>query len=224
MIKHDKVELEIRGQKEIYKSIGMGATTYAFIKPEDPATVFAIVPDLKFKDGTSLEDTAKDVLAKAYEKNKENPYLPKVEFVGREFVDGPEMNRPCKIYKMPFYRDLEDTDKAAWLEMKKLHKVRDDALHDLYDVYQNATGKKGSMTFLGNKAMKHACVIAKEKLNVLLVSALMSIFESLPEGHPGLMYEFNKKNVGIDGQTGHLILRDPVYDSEISVKIQEDRE
>lgn len=222
MIKGQKVKLEIEGVFKSYIFIGAGATAYAFRHPDKEGQVIVFIPDLKFKDGSSLEDTTKDTLAKAYKQNKANPYLPKIEYIGRLFVDGPELNRFCKIYIVPFYRDIKKSDKAAWIETKKLHKIRDDSMHQIRDAYEVATGKEPSLTFLGNKAAKRACSLGKEKLNILLWSALKSIYDNINTNCLGVTFEFNKKNVGID-DSGHLILRDPVYDSEITVHIKEDR-
>lgn len=222
MIKGQRVKLEIGGVSKPYIFIGAGATAYAFSEPERKDEVCVFIPDIKFKDGSSFEDTTKDTLVMAYSKNKLNPYLPKIAYLGHYFVGGPELNVPCKVYIMPFYRDLKKSDKFAWVEMKRLHKVRDDTMHMAYDGFKKFTGKKGSLTFLGNKAAKLACDVGKEKLNVLLWGALKSICNNIVDGHLGVTMEFNKKNLGID-INGHLILRDPIYDSEITVKIKEER-
>jgi hypothetical protein len=222
MIKGQKVKLEIGGYSSTYIFIGAGATAYAFKNPEIQSEVIVFIPDLKFKTGASFEDTTKDTLVTAFNKNKLNPYLPKIAYFGREFVGGPELDRPCKIYKMPFYRDIKKDDKFAWVEMKRLHKVRDDTMHQMYDIFKMSTGKKGSLTFLGNKAAKLACVVGKNKLNVMLWSALKTIYDNIKPGHLGVTFEFNRKNLGID-VNGHLILRDPVYDAEITVAIKNDR-
>jgi hypothetical protein len=223
MIKNQKVKLEIRGNVKTYTWIGAGATAYAYTDIETPSLVTIFIPDIKFTDTTSLEDTTKDSLVLAYKQNPGNPYLPQIEYVGHDFVGGPELNTTCKIYTMPFYRDIRQSDRAEFLEMKKLHKVRDVAMHELYDIYENATGKKGSMQFLGNKAAKRACTIAKEKLNVTLVAALRAIYNNIAVGHPGVTFEFNKKNLGYDSVSNHLILRDPIYDAVVTVKIREER-
>lgn len=223
MIKGQKVILGIHGGlTERYKFIGAGATAYAFTKLDDGNIVYVFIPDITFKDNSSFEDTTKDTLVSAHDKNKLNPYLPEIQYIGRMFVDGPELGRMCKIYKMPFYRDIKKSDKFAWVEMKRLHKVRDDTMHQMYDIFKMTTGKKGSLTFLGNKAAKLACVVGKGKLNVMLWSALKSIYDNIKQGHLGVTFEFNRKNLGID-INGHLILRDPVYDAEITVAIKNER-
>ncbi len=222
MTKGERITLEIRGDEMEYVFIGAGATVYAFRSEADWDNVLLLIPDLKFKDGTSLEDTAKDVLVKAYSASK-NPYLPQIEYWGREVVTGhKELNRPCKMYKMPFYRDIKQADKHAWIEMKKLHKIRDVGMHEIYGIYEKATGKKPSLTFLGNKAAKVSCILAKDKLNINLVKALRALHDAFGDLDKSLTFEFNKTNVGIDN-SGHLILRDCIYSSAITVHLKKDR-
>lgn len=223
MIKGQKVELDFRGTKLWFRFVGAGATTYCFREIGDEKLVYLFIPDIKFKDGSSFEDTTKDSMVKAYNYNRANPYLPNLTYVARDFVGGPELNTYCKIYTVPFYRDITKKDKAQWLEMKKLHKVRDDTYHAVYDDYKKKTKEKPSMTFLGNECARAACILAKEKLNIVLYSALKTLYDNIDKEHVGITFEFNKKNVGINDETGHLILRDPIYDSEITVKIKEER-
>jgi hypothetical protein len=224
MIHGQRVKLEFLGKEDHYTFIGAGATTYAYRKnAELLSDVILVVPDLKFKDGTSMEDTTKDTLCKAYATNPINPYLPKIRFIGHTFVAGPELNTACKIYLMPFYRDIKKSDKQQWLDAKRLQKVRDDSYHAVYKGYQKRTGKRPSMTFLGNDSAYAACLVAKEKLNVLMYSAMKTLYDFIDKNHIGVTFEFNKRNLGIDGATGHLVFRDPIYDSSITVKIKQAR-
>jgi hypothetical protein len=223
MITGQQVKLEFLGKEGRYKFIGAGATTYAYRGNNELSEVLLVVPDLKFKDGTSMEDTTKDTLCKAYAANKINPYLPQIRFVAHTFVAGPELNTACKIYVMPFYRGIKKNDKQQWLDAKRLQKVRDDSYHAIYKSYSKRTGKRPSMTFLGNESAYAACCVAKEKLNVFMYSAMKTLFDCIDKNHIGVTFEFNKRNLGIDGITGHLVFRDPVYDSELTTKIKQER-
>jgi hypothetical protein len=223
MIKGQKVKLEFRGNKSPFIFIGGGATTLAFSPIDDRKKVILIIPDIKFKDGTSLEDTTRDSLVKAYAYNKVNPYLPTIRYMGREFVGGPELNTFCKVYEMPFYRGIRRSDKTQWLELKLLQKVRDDSYHMVHEDYWNKFKKKPSMTFLGNEAAKAALFLAKYKLNLLMYLALRTLYMFIDKKHLGITYEFNKSNVGIDEYSGHLVLRDATYDAEITTKIKKER-
>ncbi|VVB50675.1 Uncharacterised protein [uncultured archaeon] len=233
MFKGDKVRIILSdvASKGIYEEIDMcfvggGATVLAFSEVGKESLVYAFIPRLVFLDGSEGEDTAKDTLVVAYEHAPNNPYLPRIEFLESCYVSGPELNKTCKIYKMPHYRDLRQSDHRAWVDMKILHKLRADGMRMVYDRYRAETNGSPSMTFLGNEAAKMTVELAKEKLikkNPALVEALEHLYHGIIEqGRPGLTFEFNRRNVGVD-RAGNLVMRDPVYDSDITVRIKKDR-
>jgi hypothetical protein len=191
--------------------------------------VWLIVPEHRFTPDDQavalVMDQSKDVLCEAWALAQGNPYLPKIEFVGADIVSGhPEINgRYSKVYHMKYYRNLMSNDKDQWLEMKRLHKIRADGKNLIYDIYSQAVpGSDPSMSFLGNKAARFTLIMAK-KLDPLLYQALQLLYNSLSrKNRQGLTFEFNLRNMGVD-EHGHLILRDPVYDSEITVQVQSQR-
>jgi len=224
MVEGDKISISIKGYTETFTFIGGGATVLCFALPSEPGVVYLFVGDLLFNDGSTDEDKAKDAMVSAYSNGKLNPYLPKIKYVTKTYVQGEELNKSCKIYKMIYYRGLERSDKEAFVTMKVLHKLRADGMKDVYEDYRKKTGKVPSLTFLGNFAAKRTLTLAKQKLkNKKLVQALALLYAGIIEQNkPGLTFEFNRQNVGVDTE-GHLILRDPVYCAEISVKIKRDR-
>jgi len=202
--------------------LGAGQSVFAFTRQDDQY-VWLVVPEHKFKDGTVAEDMSKDVLVEAYKKAPDNPYLPAIEYVGADIVFGhPELDgRYSKIYKMKYYRDLTREDDSQWMEMKRLHKVRAEGKNYVYDIY-TSMGQEPSMTFLGNKAARFALIVAK-KLDPKLQEAMKLLYDALIlMGKDGLTFEFNLRNVALD-ENNHLVLRDPVYDSDITVRIKRDR-
>ncbi len=222
----DKLIIEVGNQSTPVVFIGGGGTTLAFSEEGLPSIVYLFVADLRFNDGSEDEDFSKDVLAEAYSKAPNNPYLPEIAFIKRAFVNGQELNKSCKIYRMPFYRDIEESDVKAWLEMKSLHKIRSDGKIESKKKYHQETGEKPSLVFLGNEAVKKSVEFAQHRLvnNPELVEALEVLGESLVnKNRKGLTFEFNKRNMSV-GEEGHLVLRDCVYDAEITVKILRDRQ
>jgi len=219
----DKAVIEVGNNKIPFVFVGGGGTTLAFSEEGFPSIVYLFVADLSFWDGTIAEDMSKDVLAEAYLATPGNRYLPQVEFLKKTYVAGPELNKDCKIYKMPFYNDIEKTDTEAWIEMKILHKLRSDGKVQIKNEYREATGKVPSLSFLGNKAAERSVQLAKLKDNKEMARALEALYNAIStKNRPGITFEFNKRNIGIDND-GRIILRDPVYDSEITVKILEER-
>ncbi len=224
MVKGQKVTLAIGSRFVDMVWVGGGATTMAYHEDGFKNTVYLIVADLAFKDGSTDIDTAKDVLVDAYNRAPRNRYLPKIEYLGRTYVSGPELDKNCKVYKMPFYRDLKMSEKALWVEVKKLHMARAKSMKYEYDAHRKATGERPSMTFLGNKAAKSAGIMAKKANNSELMEALACLYWAVEKnGREDLTFEFQKSNLGVDSR-GHLVLRDPVYCSKISVAIKNDRE
>ena len=223
MIKGDLVTLDFFGVQTKLIFLGAGQSVFAF--QNDPEIVYLIVPEHRFKNGEVLDDLSKDVLVDAYIASKGNPYLPEISYLGADLVNGhPELdNRYSKIYKMKYYRDLTPADKALWLEMKQLHKVRADGKNAVYEAYEKKTKNNPSLTFLGNEAAKISVLLNNKHLSITLKAALMHLYEALAsKNRDGLTFEFNLRNVGVD-ETGHLILRDPVYDSDITVRLKNDR-
>lgn len=200
-------ELNIGGNIGPYKFLGEGSFAQCFLDMADGKNVFLVVPDSEFG-----VDQSKELLVEAYDGN---PYLPKISKWGTSNF----LNKTCRIFLMPHYRDVT-VDDPAWIEMKKLHKVRDDALNETYEKNRKATGKRGSMTFLGNKMSALVVKKAKaKKLNPQLVKALSGLYKEMVKHGPGMAFEFNKNNIGCDDQ-GHLVLRDPVYDARMVVDIK----
>jgi hypothetical protein len=106
--------------------------------------------------------------------------------------------------------------------MKQLHKVRVDGKNSVYEVQKAMGGPEPSLTFLGNKAAR-VSILMGGKLDKCLVEALTHLYDSLiTKNVDGLTFEFNLRNVGLD-TNDHLILRDPVYDSGITVKLKKER-
>jgi hypothetical protein len=223
MVRNEKARLEFDGGSEMFEFVGAGATAYVYRIAGDLTQVYVFIPDIKFKDGTSMEDTTKDTLAKAKIANPLNPYLPSIQYLRREFVAGPELNCMCKIYIMPFYRNIKKSEKKQWLEVKKLQKIRDDGMKEVFEVLKKRYKTKPSMTFVGTQAALRSCTLAKEKVNVLLYAALKTLYQYIDKSKPGITFEFNKNNVGIDPATGHLVLRDPLYDSRITAAVHKER-
>jgi len=225
VIKGDEVCLGFFEANHDFIFLGAGQSVFAFVDKQVSGSVVLIVPEHRFKNGEVIDDLSKDVLCDAYIASKGNPYLPRIEFVGSDLVCGhPEINgRYSKIYTMKYYRDLVREDNPLWLEMKQLHKVRSDGKFAVYDAYEKETKNSPSLTFLGNEAAKISVLLNNKNLNITLKSALMHLYEALvAKNRPGLTFEFNLRNVGVD-ENANLILRDPVYDSSITVKIKEDR-
>jgi hypothetical protein len=207
--KGQEVNLSIGGNTGKYRFIGEGSFAMAFLDLQDNDSVYLIVPDSEFG-----EDKAKNVLADAY---FDNPYLPKVEFFGYAQVLGKE----SRVFVMPYYQDISVKD-PAWIEVKKLHKIRDDCMHETTSMYKAKTGERGSLTFLGHDMNGRIVKRAKEKkLNPDLVKALKALHETAKKTtSPGMSFEFNKDNVGVR-KDGQLILRDPLYDAEMAVEIKD---
>lgn len=228
MYKGDKASLRVGSSRDEIPMtfVGGGATVLAFSEVGKENLVYLFVPNILFLDASDAEDTAKDVLVEAYTHAPNNPYLPRIEYLTYCFVGGPELGKYCKIYKMPYYRDIKQSDKKAWLDMKVLHKLRADGMRIAYDKYRKEVGKSPSMTFLGNEAAGFTVELAKEKYskkNPALVESLESLYRGIVSmGRMGLTFEFNRRNVGVD-RAGNLVLRDPVYDSEITTTIKRDR-
>lgn len=224
MFKGDKFEIKVSNTTIPVVFVGGGATVLAVSEIGFEHLVYVLMPDLVFNDGYQTQDLAKDVLVDAYSGNPGNPYLPRIDFIMDTYVAGPELDKMCRIYKMPYYRDIRQSDKKAWLDMKRLHKYRADGMHQVYEEYTQDTGNDPSMTFLGNEAAKRCLALASQGLkNKALLDALLRLYVALQSKHrPGLTFEFNKRNVGVD-QAGNLVLRDPVYDSDITVRIKKDR-
>jgi hypothetical protein len=226
MFKGDMVTIKVGDSAVPMTFVGGGATVLAFSEIGKENLVYVFVPDIEFLNGDKTVDLAKDVLASAFESDPANPYLPRVEALSFTYVAGPELDKFCNIYKMPFYRDIRQSDKKAWVEMKILHKLRADGMRQVYKEYEDETGNSPSMTFLGNAAAKRTCELAKVKLskkNPALFGALERLsWATCGMGRPGLTFEFNKRNVGVD-RAGNLVLRDPIYDADITVKIKRDR-
>lgn len=219
----DKAVVEVGNQKIPFVFVGGGGTTLAFSEEGFPSVVYLFVADLQFLDGSTDEDMSKDVLAEAYLSAPGNKYLPQIEFLKRTYVAGPELNKNCKIYKMPFYDDIEQSDAEAWLEMKVLHKLRSDGKVQVKSEYRESTGKSPSLSFLGNNAAARTLELAKLKENKEMAQALEAMYKSIAtKARPGMTFEFNKRNIGVDND-GRIVLRDPVYDSAITVKILKDR-
>lgn len=215
--------VEIGNQKIPFVFVGGGGTTLAFSEEGFPSVVYLFVADLQFNDGSTDEDMSKDILAEAYFSAPGNKYLPQIEFLKRTYVAGPELNKDCKIYKMPFYDDISESNSEAWVEMKTLHKLRSDGKVQVKNEYREAEGKTPSLSFLGNKAAERTVELAKTKENKEMAQALEAMYKALAtKGRPGITFEFNKRNIGID-KDGRIVLRDPVYDSAITVKILRDR-
>lgn len=126
---------------------------------------------------------------------------------------------------MLYYRDLEESDMELLPEVFILQKLRSDGKIAVKDQYRRATGKKPSLSFLGKGAVKASVAMAKLKYgNAKFVEALEALKDSLDhKENPGLTFEFNRRNLGVS-EEGHLILRDCVYDSKITVDILADRE
>jgi len=221
----DKVFLVANSEALSCYFVGGGATVLCFIPEGAIDTVYLFLADLSFNDGYRMIDTAKDVMVSAYNLSKENKYLPKIEFLNRAFVEGEELNKDCNVYKMKFYKDLSPSDKKAWIDMKILHKLRADGMREVLDDYRKKTGKPASLTFLGSEAAKRTVSLARTKLkkNKEMVQALESLYAGIcSQSDPSLTFEFNKRNVGVD-EDGHLIMRDPVYSADITVRIKADR-
>lgn len=219
----DKVSLGFFDDYMDFTFLGAGQSVFAFTRPAD-TYVWLVVPEHRFKSGEVVEDLSKDVLCDAYKAGMGNPYLPEIYYVGSDIVFGhPELNGVySKIYKMKYYRDLVREEKDQWLEMKQLHKVRSAGKNAVYEAQKTLGGPEPSLSFLGNKAARVSLSLS-EKLNPVLVDALTHIYNSLiSKGRDGLTFEFNLRNVAMDGMS-QLVLRDPVYDSNITVKIKEDR-
>jgi len=226
MYKGDKATLTVGNETIPMVFVGGGATVLAFSEVGHENLVYVFVPELVFMDGERAEDFAKDVLVEAYQSDPANPYLPRVEYLRTAFVDGPELGKVCKIFKMPHYRDLRMSDRKALVDMKILHKLRADGMRQIYDDYKCLTGNSPSMTFLGNAAAERTRELAVEKYskkNPAMVAAIVHLEQAIfNRGQAGLTFEFNKRNIGVD-KAGNLVMRDPVYDSEITVKIKRDR-
>jgi hypothetical protein len=224
MEEKDNVKLDFFNRSFDLEFLGSGASVWAFTDKRSPEDVILIVPDFKYGVvGETYVDVAKDVLVKAFEIGKGNKYLPRIRHVGDDYVTGhPDLERYAKIYEMRYYRDIKRSDKEAWLEMKRLHKIRDVGMHDMYEIYENATEKPASMTFLGNKAAKRTVSLGKDKVNKELHEALVILYESLSSfGKEGLTFEFNARNIGLDTD-GQVILRDPVYDAQLSILVKQE--
>jgi hypothetical protein len=226
MLKGDRVTIRVGEYKVPMVYVGGGATVQAYSELGREDLVYSFIPEVIFMDGARATDMSKSALVDAHENDPANPYLPRVEAILPIYVEGPELNRLCDIYKMPFYRDVRQSDRKAWLDVKILHKLRADGMRQVYAEYEKETGSSPSLTFLGNAAAGRTVSLAKAKLkkkNPALVSALECLYESIIRyGRPGLTFEFNRRNIGVD-RSGNLVLRDPVYDSEITTRLKKEK-
>jgi hypothetical protein len=182
MLKGDRATVTVAGIQVPMVFVGGGATVLALSEVGKENLVYVFVPEVTYLNGETETDFAKTVLAVAHEADPANPYLPKVEEMQKVHVDGPELNKICNIYKMPFYRDIRQSDKKAWLDMKILHKLRADGMRQVYAEYAEETGNSPSMVFLGNAAAKRTVELAKVKLskkNPALAAALEHLCLSL---------------------------------------------
>src|SRR5580658_10152312 len=118
--------IQVNGYTDIFTFIGGGATVLCYALPDALSIVYLFVADLEFNDGLQDEDRAKDVMVSAFKKGNGNIYLPKIKYINKTYAYGKELNKLCKIYKMPFYEDVQKSDKQAWVDMKVLHKLRAD--------------------------------------------------------------------------------------------------
>jgi hypothetical protein len=225
MEKGDKVSLFFFESHQDFIFLGAGQSVFAFTMSGDDKNVWLVVPEHRFESGEIVDDVSKDVLCDAYKSGQGNSYLPEIYYVGSDIVFGhPELNGVySKIYKMKYYRDMVREDKDQWMMMKQLHKVRSDGKNSVYEIQKALGGPEPSLTFLGNKAARISLSMSG-KLNKSLVEALGHLYDGMvSKNRDGLTFEFNLRNVGIDGD-GHLVLRDPVYDSSITVKLRKERD
>lgn len=222
----DKVSLGFFDDHYDFTFIGAGQSVFAFTRPEDATNeVWLVVPEHRFKDGSVFEDVSKDILVEAHKAAPDNPYLPSIDFCGADVVFGhPELDGVyAKIYRMKYYRDLIREDNEQWIQMKWLHRVRSVGKNIAYDAHKAVGGQDPSLSFLGNEAVKLSLESYGDKLDKTLVEALTHLHNSIiSRNNPGLTCEFNLRNMGVD-ENGHLVLRDSVYDSSLTVRIKEDR-
>ena len=223
MIRGDKVTLSFFDSITEFEFLGEGQSVFAFTTTIEPGMVWLVAPEHHFRDGSVVEDASKDVLVDAYKASPKNPYLAKIEFMGADIVYGhQEINGVySKIYRMKYYRDLVREDDALWMEMKHLHKIRADGKNLVYDLQEQGGGSKPSLSFLGNEAAQASAILVN-RLGEPLAEAIKCLYSAiLTKGRPGLTFEFNLRNVGVD-ENNHLVLRDPVFDSEITIHINKD--
>jgi hypothetical protein len=206
--------------------IGYGQTAYAFVDTLDAEWVWLVVPEYRMASGESVSDCSKDVLCEARAMLPDNPYLPDIEYRGSDFVEGlPEVQGLyCRLYRMRHYGNLiRGQFSEAWADMKYLHSIRIKGKNSAYDEGARQGHAVQSLAFLGNEAAR-LTVYLSGGVNFQLSDALKALYICIMrKSRPGLTFEFGLKDLGVDSR-GHLILRDPVYDAEITSNRRKEQE
>lgn len=131
------------------------------------------------------------------------PHIPKIEDVGNQFIRGVWK----KVYKMPYYRNINAKDKEAWAVLKTLKKTADDIFHSKYCVSDK------SLWMWGQYYMDDIIEQTRGKIPESVTEALESMMNAGANYGMGIAFEFGQRNIGVDSE-GRIVFRDILFDAE----------
>ena len=202
--------LEIDGSATVVQQIGRGRFTTAYRPVTDlPHDLVYLFVREEHGDYSKriLEEAAKG------EPPEVRDYLPVLEHLGaREVVNGyPRTSTgELAVFRTRFYLPLTAKHVRAWREFKALVAARDEAWREQIN-WQDRRWMQN-----GHAVMDRTIDLLDKRGEVppALIEALRAIRDAAGNYGASYVFEFAKRNIGIRGAGGNLILLDPVFDIE----------
>lgn len=185
--KHEVTPMMINGEK--CKRIGKGQFSTAYRSIDDPNVVYLL---------TNEDDNIREIY-----RHITNKHIPQMElleqnvYIGRKYVN---------VWKMPYYKPIKKSD-PCWKQYKTLYDAWQEIYTPLISAYfykkQYSDGFMAAEQFL--QILEEKSIIDQDLLYALeRINVWSSCYGS------GYIFEFQKRNVGVD-QDGNLVLRDVIF-------------
>lgn len=166
------------------------------------------------------DDHMKDLLSQA--RDADNPHVPWVDFVESQSKRG----KDADVWAMPYYPTVTKLDARAWGQYRLLEKLLKQAQEVVADRHGGYLGAWGwdTVGYQANTQLAQYC-------SELAADGCPHMPESLAEAidrladwalnyGEGVMFEFAPRNLGVNDQTGDLVLRDVLFDAK---KLRDER-
>ena len=108
-----------------------------------------------------------------------------------------------QVYSMPYYRNIQASDKEAWEILKTLQKAHSRAVAE----------SPGSIYLFGADINRKIINLVRTQIPDSVVEALENLADAACNYGCGVLMEFGRRNIGVDSE-GRIVFRDVLFDAE----------
>ena len=178
--------------------LGKGHFATAYLS-EDKWVYLVVKHDARDQAKDLLVDFMRDCEDSSRRGEDWSKHIPYTEAVG--FINRRGQTEDDFVYRMPYYKTISAKDKEAWKQLDIINKC--------------ATSTYYSQKSHEDKRARFIELIQNEsKLPDSLKEALTQFEEHLQNYEEGWMFEFPKRNIGVD-EEGNLVLRDVIFNQKL---------